>query len=190
MDFLLDNALSQMNEVPTRGSSILDIFITDRPSLVESCDVVSGISDHGIILVTSLVTARLSHPSPRTIYLWSHADFDSIKNRIASLCEEFIANQTASSPVYTLWSTFLSICNECLDIVPTRLGNFNNKQPWITTHIKRLSRRKQRAYNHARRTNDPLHWSRYYNLKKECQRDCRSVYNKYVSDMVDPNKIL
>jgi len=79
MDFLLDNALTQMNYVPTRGSSILDIFITDRPSLVESCDVVGGISDHETLLVTSLVAARLSHPSPRTIYLWSQADFDAIK---------------------------------------------------------------------------------------------------------------
>ena len=74
-------------------------------------------------------------------------------------------------------------------MVPTRLGNFNTKQAWITTHIKRLSRRKQCAYNHARRTNDPLLWSRNYNnLKKECQRNCRSAYNKYVSNMVDPNK--
>jgi len=32
------------------------------------------------------------------------------------------------------------------------------------------------------------HWTRYYNLKKECQHECRFAYNKYVSDMVDPSK--
>jgi len=102
MDFLLDNALTQMNYIPTRSSSILDIFIADRPSLVESCDVVSGISDHKTLLVTSLVAACLSHPSPRTICLWSQADFDTIRNRITLLCEDCIASYTASSPVETL----------------------------------------------------------------------------------------
>ena len=61
-------------------------------------------------------------------------------------------------------------------------------QPWITTHIKRLSIRKQRAYNYARKTNEAHQWSNYYNLKRECQRECRTAYNKYVSNMVDPNK--
>ena len=65
--FLLDNVFTQMINTPTRGSNVLDIFITDRPSLVESCDTVDGISDHEAIFVKSLVTARLSHPSKRTI---------------------------------------------------------------------------------------------------------------------------
>ena len=34
LDFLLDNALTQMVTTPTRGTNILDIFVTDRPSLV------------------------------------------------------------------------------------------------------------------------------------------------------------
>ena len=41
LDFLLDNVLTQMISTPTRDSNVLDIFITDRPSLVESCDIAS-----------------------------------------------------------------------------------------------------------------------------------------------------
>ena len=32
---------------------LIDTFITDRSSLVESCDVVSGISDHKALLIKS-----------------------------------------------------------------------------------------------------------------------------------------
>jgi len=188
LDFISDNALTQMNNTPTRGSNILDVFITDRPSLVESCDVVSGISDHEALFVKSLVTARLSQPSKRTIYLWSQANFHDIRNQINSLCEEFVGSHTSSTPIETLWNSFQEICNTCLDLVPTKLSSSNIKQPWINNYIKRLSRRKQRAYNCARRNNQPQHWTKYYSLKKECQRECRSAYNKYVSNMVDPNK--
>ena len=71
LDFLLDNTLTQMVTIPTRGTNILDIFVTDRSSLVEFCDTVDGIGDHEAVLVKSLVTAHLSHPNERTIYLWS-----------------------------------------------------------------------------------------------------------------------
>ena len=36
---------------PTRGSNILDIFLTNRPSLIEACEIVDGISDHEAVMV-------------------------------------------------------------------------------------------------------------------------------------------
>ena len=95
LDFLLDNALTRMANTPTRGSNDLDIFITDRPSLVESCDIVDGISDHEAVFIESLVTAHLSLPSRRTIYLWSQADLQNVKNRTGSLCEEFVSSYSS-----------------------------------------------------------------------------------------------
>ena len=48
-----------------------------------------------------------------------------------------------ATPVEIIWNNFARICNTCLDLVPTKLCSPNSKQPWITTHIKRLSRRKK-----------------------------------------------
>ena len=69
LDFLLDNALTQIVSTPTRGTNILDIFITNRPSLVESCNTVDGIGDHEAVFVKSLITVCLSHPNGRTKYV-------------------------------------------------------------------------------------------------------------------------
>ena len=106
LDFLSDNALTQINSTPTRGPNILDIFITNRPSLVESCNVVDGISDHEAILVKSPITAHLSYSSKRTIHSWSQADFQVIRNRIGLLCEEFTSFYSSSTPVEILWTNF------------------------------------------------------------------------------------
>ena len=51
LDYLNDNALSQMVNTPTKGSNILDIFVTNRPTLVGTCDTIDGISDHQAVLV-------------------------------------------------------------------------------------------------------------------------------------------
>ena len=120
-------------------------------------------------VVKSLIIPCLSQPCTRTIYLWSQADFHNIRKRISSLCEEFTASYTISSRV--LWDTFITICNACQGLVPTKQSSSNPKQPWITSLIKRLSRRKQKAYNHARKTNDPQHWTKYYSLKRNANEN-------------------
>ena len=46
INFIEDYGLTQMVDFPTRRQSILDIFITNHPSLVTDCKPVPGISDH------------------------------------------------------------------------------------------------------------------------------------------------
>jgi len=176
-----------MVNTPTKGPNILDVFITNRPSLVETCDTISGISDHEAVLVSSVV-ANLSHPSERIIYLWAQADFNTIQSNMHTFCDNFLSTFSTSAAVDALWDKFLSICNTCLDSVLTKLTSSKCKHPWINNYIKRLTHRKQRAYNQARSSNLPASWSKYYDLKRQCQRECCTVFNRYVSNLVDPRK--
>ena len=186
-DFLQDNALSQLVNYPTRGTKILDFFITNRPSLVKSCDTIDGISDHEAVLVKSYVLAPLGHPIERSVYLWSRANFDQIRLEVQSLCDEFINSCSSSTPVDVLWNNFLMICNVGLAMVPTKTTSTQSSQPWITRNVKRLSRKKQRAYNRARMTDSPPDWSKYRDLKRQCQAECRQAFNNYISSMIDQN---
>jgi len=106
--FLQDNALSQLVNSPTRGSNILDLFITNKPSLVESYNIIDGISGHEAVLVSSTVLVPYCHPARRSVYLWSLDDFDQIRQEIQFLCEELSATNSSSTPVNVLWNDFLS----------------------------------------------------------------------------------
>ena len=90
-----------------------------------------------------------------------------IRNRVRLLCEEFISSHSTSTPVEILWNNFVSIFDTCQDLIPTKFSSPNLRQPWINTYIKHLSRRKQRAYNRARSSNESQYWTRYYNPKRE-----------------------
>ena len=72
-------------------------------------------------------------------------------------------------------------------MIPTKLTFSKFSQPRITNHIKWFTSRKQHSYNHIRLTNLPEGWFKYYNLKKQCQRECHLAFNKYISTLVDPN---
>ena len=49
LDFIADSGLTQIVNSPTRENNILDIFLTNRPSLINDCHTLSGISDHEIV---------------------------------------------------------------------------------------------------------------------------------------------
>ena len=57
-------------------------------------------------------------------------------------------------------------------------------QPWITREIKRLAKKKSRAYKNAKQSGDPRDWQRYKTLKKQMQFDCRITHQKYINDMI------
>ena len=79
----------------------------------------------------------------------------------------------------------LKISVSILRTIPSKAVNGKGSHPWITPLIKRLSKRKQRMYNRAQLSHHRDDWAQYYNLKRECQRECRRAYNNYVMGLVD-----
>jgi len=80
VNFIEDYELTQMVDFPTRRQSILDIFVTNRPSLVTDCKPVPVISDHAAVLIHSLIKVNFQLPTRRIVYKWNRADWDKISD--------------------------------------------------------------------------------------------------------------
>ena len=70
VDFLNCNGFVQSVDSPARNQSILDIFCTNRPSLVSCCQILPGISDHEAVLVKTSTVLKHTKPTKRKIYQW------------------------------------------------------------------------------------------------------------------------
>ena len=55
---------------PTRLENTLDIFITNRPTLVSKCKSIPGLSDHNIVLTDTNIIPLRQKPPKRLVYLW------------------------------------------------------------------------------------------------------------------------
>ena len=110
-------------------------------------------------------------------------------SEVQSLCDEFINSCSSSTPVDVLWNNFLMIFNVGLAMIPTKTTFTQSSQPWITRNVKRLSRKKQRAYNRARMTYSPPDWSKYCDLKRQCQAECQQALNNYISSTIFYNRL-
>ena len=163
LDFTADHGFFQTVQTPTRNQNILDIFLTNRASTISSCEVIPGISDHEIVSISTTVAVSHNMKQERNIFLWHKANFDSINDYISdfAIASTFLDSHDHSDPIDTLWDEYKALCATCLAMISQKKA-VKQQTPWITNDIKKLSRKKQRKYNLARRINTDKNWRAYY----------------------------
>ncbi|KAH3730136.1 hypothetical protein DPMN_056117 [Dreissena polymorpha] len=57
-------------------------------------------------------------------------------------------------------------------------------QPWANRVVRRLARRKKRAYKKARKSRNQSDWDIYRSIQKQNQQKYREARNEYVRNMV------
>ncbi|XP_063969561.1 uncharacterized protein LOC135157548 [Lytechinus pictus] len=145
-----DLCLSQIVDFPTRGQSILDVFLTNRPSLIRKCIPLPGISDHDMVLTVADIRAKIQRPIKRKVYLWKKANMDTIREAMASFAESYLAQTSLDTPVESQWTEIKSkILSALEEDVPSKMTSCRFSQPWITTELKRLSRKKKRSFRRS-----------------------------------------
>jgi hypothetical protein len=186
---LENSGLQQMIDFPTRICKTLDLFVTNRPSLVTSCKALPGVSDHEIVLVESDMSAKYQRPVKRKVYLWKKADIAGLKSDFSKFNREFCENckhHMNSSDIDQLWKNFCLKTQEILDrYVPSKMTTSRFSQPWINREIKRLSAKKKRYFKKAKISNNNDDWFNFKHLKQQCQQECRKAHNSYISSMLD-----
>ena len=181
-----------MIKFPTRGSNTLDLFITNRPTLVTRSKAVPGVGDHDIVFVEVHSRALRKKLPSRKIHLWNKLDFDTARPLVSQLSGRILDTHTEDTDVETLWDSFKKECSHFLDNeVPSKQTSSRFTQPWINRKIKRLSRRKKRAYKKAKTSGNVDDTERYKRLQKDTTYECKKAYNTYIGDMVadSPKKL-
>nr|XP_054763097.1 uncharacterized protein LOC129269612 [Lytechinus pictus] len=122
--------LKQMVDFTTRNENILDLFMTNRPSLVSECKPLPGLGDHDIVMVYSRITPQRTKPVKRKIYLWKRAEVRQMKEKCISFSKSFTSRFNSDSSISDMW---LSIKSNLLDIqdqhVPSKMSSVRYNQP-------------------------------------------------------------
>lgn len=81
-----------MVDVPTRGKNTPDLYLTDRPTLVNKVAPLSGLSDHGIVNTETNIKPQVSKINPRNVHLYKNADWDGLRHHIAHYKDHVLMN--------------------------------------------------------------------------------------------------
>ena len=175
--------MKQLVKEPTREENILDLYATNRPGLVTSVQTIPGFADHHTVIVDSDIKLRLSKKPRRTVYQWSKATWDTLKEKTMKFQQDFLQTY-AGRDVDSNYSAFCSHVENIMKDIPSKLSKSRRDVPWMTTRVKRLCRKKQRIFNKAKRTKKEQHWTQYRQLKKTTEKALKTARWDYINNIL------
>ena len=126
------------------------------------------------------IYSLISTSTPNKTYTQENPPLATCRHRqtqvryICTFTTSFTETFTINSSIHTMWDNIKSNLTELHEQhIPSKFTTTRFHQPWITTDIKRITRRKQRAYNRC--TNKPI-TSREHRKYKELQKQTK-YYN-------------
>ena len=184
IDVACDYNLDQVVKHPTRQNRILDLFFTNNSTLVDNSIVIPGMSDHdGIANITVNLKPKLCAQKPHKVFLYHKANMDELKKDLKEYCDTVINKNSHQETVEELWTQFKENLTSVMDKhIPSKMVSNKNKSPWINHKIKKMHRRKQKAYNKARKTGDEADWEVFRQIRKDTFKMTRSAHRAYVRE--------
>lgn len=105
----------------------------------------------------------------------------SIKNKLNEFSEEFCNTFPSDESVESMWNRFKTHLKETMDThIPTNVVSKQNKTLWISHKVKRMHKRKQHAYNKARKTGSDSDWDHFRLVRKDTHKLTKFEYRKYI----------
>ena len=144
--------LEQQQREATREKCILDLFCTNKPGLVKACYSIPALSDHDCD-----IKAQVSKKPPRRIFKWTKSNWDLIRSEVSKFKEKFLSEYTSRSVEdnYNEVSKYLESVTD--QHVPSKISTSKSNTPWFNSTLKRMCRKKQRLFSHAKKSHKKAH---------------------------------
>ena len=185
LDLMDDYSLEQVVQEPTIGKNILDLCFTNQPSLVNKVNIVSGISDHDIVIMDSSIKPKFNKKKSRKVYRFTDENIASVRRGLELLNTKFLKSNPHFNSVDKNWSFFKTSIQQVVEkYVPSKMTSTRYHLPWMDKNLKKLSSNKHKLYNRAKSTGKSEDWDKFKLVKHQCQKERRASHNQYVADLL------
>ena len=187
-DRFLQQLVSQPTRITETTESLLDLFFCNNRSLVNTVEVIPGISDHEAVYIEASLRPHKTPQPPRTVFCYNKADYDSIKKGLHILHQDMSDMLTAS--VDKLWTMFTKHLSDLMHAhIPAKtLKGRKMKKPWIDRKVRTAIRKKARLYTRMRKTKKQQDIRKYRQCKGDVQKLERQAYFSYINNIIEVNE--
>ena len=141
-----DNGYTQVVEKPTRGDSLLDVYLVRPESELISCDTIHGISDHyGVLLEMKWEENGFMTLEKGSVPAYHKTNVVGLQSFLWDKLPIWASN---GSCVEDIWNNFKGIVFEGIErFVPHKILKQNPDPEYYNKEVKRLKFKVRRAYN-------------------------------------------
>ena len=144
-----------------------------------------GKAEHDIVYLEYDVKIKRVQQAPRKIFLYKRADMGGLHDHMGQFKDFFfLSDDHSSMTVNDMWVTFKSEFIAAVErFIPSKMTKTKYSLPWIDNSIKRLVRKRERLYLHARKSSCPDLMNNYKNFRAHVQKVIRDAYWRHVSNI-------
>ena len=168
--FSFEQVIKEPTHYTEHSSSLLDIILTNNTDHI----ILRGVGDPFLtqeVRYHCPVYAVLNFSKPKSKSFvrrtWSYdkGNYPLLREMASSIIWENLYDPDVNKHALNLSNQITSLAMEC---IPNRLTRIRPGEPyWINSGIKRLIRKRKRAYRKAKRSGILQHWNKFRNLRNE-----------------------
>ena len=173
VDIAQTHSLTQLQKEPTRYNNILDLTFTNNPSLIKSCTVVPGISDHSAVVIDSTIRPNYILSKKRKVHQFKKAQWEDLYKECDEITKEIQLKFNAGDCINSLWDIFKSKLHKAIDnYIPSKNIRMNNDLPWMNGNLRKLVRKKTKLHKKATKSRN---WTKFNDFQKICETAFRKA---------------
>ena len=179
--------LTQKVQNPTRGENILDIALVNFPDSLK-VETKPGVSDHDCICGEYLtqVNSKIENVQLHKVILWRQANWALIRAFVSDKLRDF-KSFLDEAGVEEAWKFFHSCLLQAFCDVPYKFTGVRKDAPFVSLHVKRKIRKRNRLYKKARKTGFESDWISYVQFAKETKNLVRKTKECFYKKLLDDN---
>ena len=132
IEFAQDFLLEQIILEPTRGDNILDLCFISHPSFINQYKIVSGFSDHEVVIIEIFYNIPINKRPKKCVYYYNRADWDTLHEEMTEISRYYFEqNENNNRSVEDNWNY---ICDNLLKAIntyiPVKFNSNSNNTPW------------------------------------------------------------
>ena len=142
-------------------------------------------SDHNAVICVLNILPQYKRQPKRIIFMYNKANWDDIRAETKHLGELYFKR---NPDIYTFEDNCLfiqtSIENLIQTIVPSRLSKSKFHLPWITKHVRRQMKSRDKLYAKAIKSKSPQDWKRFKDARSKVKQNIHQSHRTYISEIV------
>ena len=187
--------LHQLIREPThfteRSSSIIDLILVSDPRNL----LLSGVGDpflnqdiryHCPIYAVYKFLKPHAKSIKRHIWMYKNGNYDNLKEKFRNSDWESFAHENIDNYAENITDHIMQLTSEC---VPNKYVNIRQTDPpWMHNELRKLMRKRKRAYDKAKQTKRTEHWNKYKTIRNDTTNLLRSSKQTYFDNLSEKLK--
>ena len=153
--------------------------------MVSKVKSVPGISDHNMVFSNFKLVCHRQKLNKRKIFHFNKADWDQARTAANTLCRVYFSRNLSDISVGENCVFIEKSLQEILaKFVPCKFSKSKQSYPWITREVKRLQRKRDKAYIQVQKSKDPKIWRKFRKLNQAAKRCLRQCHRAFINNIV------